>query len=122
VALAELRIHAATGIANYEHFAAKGAEDAHRQGNLLERISFVVMKASFHRDHDLSGKAAADEAARMGLDCSLGEVRDFLIGQADICLDILRKTSQAGAQNDADLRPTRPARVNELLRFLNLIV
>ena len=40
-----------------ERLGAQRAHDAHREGDLLQRVAFVAMKASLHGDHRLAGGA-----------------------------------------------------------------
>ena len=44
VALAELRVHAAAGVADDQHFTAQGLHDADRKGDLLERVALVEVE------------------------------------------------------------------------------
>jgi hypothetical protein len=122
VALGELRIHAAAGVADDKRVAAQRFHDAHRQRDLLERVAFVKVKTPFHGDDALAGEAAAHQPSGVPRRRRYGEVRDIAVVQRRLRLDLLDQPAQSGAENNADLRPAFPSRLNRLLRFLDLFV
>ena len=66
VALGELRVHAAAGVADDQALAAQRLHHPHRQRDLLKRIALVKVETAFHRHDGLAGQPAADEAGRRG--------------------------------------------------------
>ena len=108
VALGELRIHAAAGVADDEDVAAQRLHDAHRQRDLLERIAFVEVKSSFHGDDALAGEPSADEPAGVRRRRRCGKVRNVAIVQRRFGRDLLDQPAQSGAENDAGLRLALP--------------
>ena len=123
VALGVLRIHAAAGVADDQHLAAQRLHDAHRQGDLLERIAFVEVEAPLHRHDGLAGQLAADQPA--------GVRGDRRVRESAECRR--REASPRPAMSSA--RPPRPVprmmpmrglpvqrRSNGRCRFLNLVV
>src|SRR5262249_9642792 len=122
VALGPLRIHAAAGVADNENLAAQRLHHTDGEGDLLEGVAFVSVKAAFHRDDRLSGQFPADEAAGVGNHGRLREMWYFLVAKDRLAADLLGESPEAGAENDADTRLALPAALDGLFRFLDLVV
>ncbi len=122
VALRELWIEPAAGIADDQVFAAERLHDTHGQGDLCRRIALVMMESSLHRDHGLAGQFAANEPARMAWSGRDGEMRNVTVGKGRLGGDFLDEPSEAGAEDDASDRLTLPLRADGLSRFLDLVV
>ena len=121
VTLAKLRVHAAAGIAGDENLAAQCFHDAHGKCELLERIAFVGMDASFHGHDSLAGQLAADKVSRVRGDCRTEEMGDILERNRRLGRDVLGQAAESSSENDSDPWRVCPTLLDNLPGFLNLI-
>ena len=91
VAALVVRVHAAAGVADDEQLRAQGLHHAHGQRDLLERIALVHVEAAFHRHDGQAGELAADQPAAMAGGRAAREVRNRLVLERGLFLDVLRR-------------------------------
>jgi hypothetical protein len=115
-------VHAAAGIAHDEQLRPQGPHHPHRQRDDLERIALVHMEAALHGDDRKPRELAAHETAAVARGRAPREVRDLLVLEGGLLLDVLDEAPQAGAQDDARVRHSLPAPANESDRFLDFVV
>jgi hypothetical protein len=106
-ALLIVEIDSAGGVGEDDGADSHASEDAHGEGDLLRRVTFVKMHAALHHGHGDGGRFADDHLSGVADGGGTREGRDF--GVWDFCRvgERIGEAAEAGAEDEADARAQR---------------
>jgi hypothetical protein len=114
VALGIVGIHRAAGVRDDQQSGPQGLHHANRKGNLPVSVALVGMKTPFHGHQGNALKSAADELSGVADGGRPGEMRNGLVVQRGLLVDLLGHAAQPRPENDSHPRLPRPMRADRV--------
>ena len=96
-------IDTARRIADEKALNAQELHHAHREGDLLHAVTFVVMKTTSHSDNFTTSQVAKDQFTLVAFHRRNGKMGDVFVRKNGHPVDLLSQIAKAGAEDDAKI-------------------